>query len=175
MVIRLITQRFLRFALVLTLASAPMTIHAQQTKHDVTDVDLAKIVEAALHLAFHPDLAFHPARIGIAQNLSSENIEFESASRLRELGFVLLNAYRMRILKSDQSVDYVVFRRIVAQDGVVTVSLSHVVESRPCFGRPSSSERNFTYEFRREAGEWNGQLVHRPELRRSLDRSLLQR
>jgi hypothetical protein len=92
---------------------------------------------------------------------------------MSQLGFVLLDARHMRNLKGSQFVDYVVFRRIVFIDGVVTVVLSEVTERHPCFGRDASAERSFTYEFHKDSGEWIGQLVHRPMFQPSVNRTLL--
>lgn len=136
-----------------------MVVRAQQTNRDsLSAADKAEIVESALRLTFgSPRLEF-----GMPKNLSSENIEFVDATQISRLGFVLLDARQMRKLKGSQTVDYVVFRKIAYEDGIVLVALSHVTERHPCFGRNVSEQGSFTYEFHKDSGEWIGRLLHRP-------------
>ncbi len=156
MKIRIIIGRFIIWCFVATLLSGSIVCRSQETSDTLSNVDKTTIVESALQMAFGL------TRIGITENLSAENIEFVDPARLSRLGFVLLDGEKMRNVKRSQFVHYVVFDRIVSQNGVVTVGVSQVTESHPCFGRASSSEHNFTYEFRRNSGQWVGHLVHRP-------------
>ena len=165
-----VARRFTISGLAFTLVCSALVGRAQQMNgDDLSGRDKARIVESALQLAF----ASPRVKFAIATNLSSENVEFVNASRMAQLGFVLLDGGEMQDLRRSQFVEYVVFRKIVFTDGVATVVLSRVTESHPCFGRDASTERSFSYEFRKDSGEWIGQLVHRPMLRPSLNRTLL--
>ena len=140
----------------LLMMSSVLVGHGQQAKADIlSDVDKADIVESALRL----ELTTQNSEFVFIRSLSLENIEFLEPARISKLGF-----YEVRHLNEDQFVQYVVFRQIYSIDGIVTVVLSRMVEGgRPCFGPYlPPTERRFTYEFKKSAGEWVGQLARQP-------------
>ena len=155
----IVARRIVNVVLVLVMVSCVLVARGQQTKSNVlSDDDKAEIVESVLEFeSSAQSSAFENFR-----KLSSDNIEFVEPSRISGHGFTLLPASEIRESKKDRVVRYMVFRRIYLRDGIVVVSLSRVIEGRPCFGPFFSSERNFTYEYQKNSGEWIGRLVTRP-------------
>ena len=91
----------------------------QQTDHDIlSNADKNEIVASALRIVFGTAGVFYTG-------LSSENIEFVDSRRMSEMGFPLVDAGQAR----DQHVQYVVFKRITSNDGVVSVVLWHIARS----------------------------------------------
>lgn len=173
MATEIITLRVAISALVLTIVCSPVMACNQQTNlGGLSDADKAEIVESALRLAF----GNKRSEFELPKNLSSENIEFIELSRITRLGFVLLDASRMRSLKASQFVDCVVFRRIVLMNGIVLVVLARVTQLQdPCVGSGFYREQSFAYEFHNDSGEWIGQLVKRPAFQPSLSRTLFRK
>jgi hypothetical protein len=123
----------------------------QQTDQDIlSTADKNEIVASALRSAFGTSGHIRPA-------LSTENLEFVDSTRMSEMGFTLVGAGQVQFFLDD----YVVFQRIAANDGVVSVVLSRTTLSRACFSRTvvSTERRTFTFEFHKEASEWIGQRV----------------
>ena len=163
----LITQRFAAAILALLTMSCALIARGQQNNSRfLSDADKAEIVESVLQLEIEGQaLEFENIR-----KVSSNNIGFIQASRISQHGFSLVTATQIFSLKKDV-VQYVVFRRIAARDGVVVVSLARVTEGRSCFGS-ISRERRYTYEYQNEFGKWIGHLVIRP-LELSFERNTL--
>ena len=133
----------------------------QQTDHDIlSNADKNEIVASALRIAFGT-----PGVLYIG--LSSENIEFVDSTRMSEMGFALVDAGQVH-----QPGQYVVFRRITSNDGVVSVVLWHIALSfclnqQPlfdlaCGGFSGKRSYNFTFEFNKESGAWIGKRIYRP-------------
>jgi hypothetical protein len=142
---------------------------AQQTDHDIlSNADKSEIVASALKIVFGTRGLIH-------MTLSSENIEFVDSSRMSEMGFALASAGQVRDWERSRFGDYVVFKRIASNDGVVSVVLWQITQSYSVCCWPTapifscghvSRKRNytFTFEFNKETGEWIGQRVYRPML-----------
>ena len=115
--------------------------------------DQAQIIESVLQL----EVRAQNSEFEIIRNLSTDNIDFVALSRINGY-FTLMNADYIQAAKVDQVIDYVVLRKIYSKYGSVFVSLSRVNEGRPCFGPAFSRVRSFTYEYRKDSGEWVGRL-----------------
>lgn len=168
MKIQTIARRLASFAPSLTLIVCfGLVGRAQQTDRDIlSHADKNEIVVSALRLAFGPT---RPMRV----LLSSENIEFVDSSRMSEMGFVLLSASQARDWERSPLGQYVVFKRITSNDGVVSVVLWEIAQSyclkiqRPHFDSSCggfSGKRSYAFEFYKETGKWIGQRVYRPIL-----------
>jgi hypothetical protein len=153
--------------------------HAQQTDHDIlSNADKNEIVASALRIAFGTSGL-------IPRALSSENIEFVDAFRVSEMGFDLVGPGQARDGETSRFANSVVFQRIAANDGVVSVVFWQITQSYSiCCWPPSplsrsgvnwpttpyscggASRHNYTFkfEFNKETGEWIGQRVYRPML-----------
>ena len=151
-------RRYVTAILILAMAGGVLCARGvEQTGDALSAPDKTEIVESVLKLELKAQVSVSEFRY--VRNLSSTNIEFLEPSRATAQGFVLLDANQIMELQRSQFVEYFVFRRIELKDGVAVIVLTLVNESRPCFGKPSSSERSFTYEFRKTFGQWSGQLV----------------
>jgi hypothetical protein len=73
------------------------------------------------------------------------------------MGFALVGAGQVQFFLDD----FVAFKKIASNDGVVSVVLSRTTLRRGCFSRTvvSTESRTFTFEFHKEANEWIGQRV----------------
>jgi hypothetical protein len=151
MKIEAITRRLVSPALSLMLIVCFASVgRTQQTDQDILSTeDKNEIVASALRIAFGTPLP------GLA--LSSENLEFVDSTRMHEMGITLVGAGQVQFFLDD----FVAFKKIASNDGVVSVVLSRTTLSRACFSRTvvSTERRTFTFEFHKEASEWIGQRV----------------
>ena len=141
---------------------------AQQTDHDIlSKADKNEIVASALRIVFGT------SRL-IPMALSTKNIEFVDSSRMSKMGFALVGGGQGRESERSRFTNYVVFKRIASNDGVVSVVFWQITHSFKCdcWHGPNSfcgtvSEKHsytLTFEFNKETGEWIGQRVYRPML-----------
>jgi hypothetical protein len=152
-----VTRRFLTSILLTLMMSGLMPGRGQESDISVlSDADKAGIVESVLQL----ELTAQSGEFVHIRTLSSEHIEFVAPSRLSGQGFVLRSANEIRnLIASHQRFDYVILKTIHAKNGRVMVTLSRVTEVRPCFSFPFSTERSFSYEYRKTSGRWTGELI----------------
>lgn len=154
----LFSKRFVTAILALLIAGSMSHTLAQSQSNTLSDEDEAAIVESLIQL----ETKHFGAEFGAVRNFSSENIGSLSASRITKHGFSLMSPGDIQVRKRDYVVDYVVIRSIHSKDGLVVVRVSVVTEGRPCFAPAFSTERSFTYWFKKSANEWMGRLVKRP-------------
>jgi hypothetical protein len=150
------------FSILSLLAVSGVVIaHGQQLIADLlSDSDKAQIIESVLDLELRTQASL--PNFANIRRVSDDNIKFIEPSRLSKHGFTLVTASQLRESKRDHIVEYLLFRRIYLRASVVVVVLSRVTEGRPCFGAPFSTERSYTYETRRTADGWVGQLIKSP-------------
>ena len=144
--------------LVLLMATGMSHTHAQSQSSSLSDEDEADILESLLQLATKPfDSDFVSTR-----NFFSENISSVSASRIKQYGFSLRSPGDIESTKRDQVIEYVVIRGIYPKGGMVVVSVSVVTEGRPCFAPAFSTQRSFSYVFKKSGEQWVGRLLKGP-------------
>lgn len=152
----LFIRRFVISILVILLATSMSRTYAQNLS--LSDADEADVVEALLE--FSPK-QFDAGFRGIT-NFSTENLSSVSASRIKQHGFSLISPSEIEWRKRDYMIDYVVIRDINPKDGMVVVSVSVVTEGRPCFGSAFSTQRSFSYVFKKSGQQWVGRLLKGP-------------
>jgi hypothetical protein len=143
----------------LILGGAFSTFAQSTISNSLSNEDKSEIIESVLKQE-----AKAQSQVGEFRNikiLSSENIEFIEPSKILELGFILLGSAQINERKGNGVIEYLVFRRLLSNDGKVTVTLSRVSEGHPCFGPAFLREQKFTYEYRNESGAWIGELTAR--------------
>lgn len=149
-----IKQRFNSATLLMLyslMVSGGLLVHAQESSLlRLSDQDKSAIVESVLQ----QELKVQGAEFK-SLNVSSENIGFIEPSEISRLGFRLISPAHIR---NSQGVEYVIVKGIEARGNKAIVTLSRVVEGRPCFGPAFSREQNFIYEYHRESGRWTGEL-----------------
>jgi hypothetical protein len=144
------------FVFLLVSSTSSAGARAVPTKSDeLSDEEKSEIVESVLELELRSRTVLPEFRI--IRNLSAENLEFVQPSQISKHGLTLVTPSQIR--DAFNSIEYLLFREIHLHDGIVSVVLSRVVESHPCFAPPSSTERSTTYEFRKESGRWIGHFV----------------
>jgi hypothetical protein len=156
MTMEVVARRFVASLLIVLMLGSVLLGLGQATRGLSRD-DQTKIIESVLQL----EVRVQNSEFESIRNLSTDNIEFVDRSRISGSGFTLITADYIRTEKVDHMIDYVVLGKISSRDGKVFVNLSRMHEGRPCFGPASSRERSFTYEYRKESGEWVGRLVGR--------------
>jgi len=153
---KLFVTRFVTSILVLLIASSFSHTYAQGGV--VSDEDEADIVEWLIENEIKPfGSEFRPSR-----NFSSENIGPVAVARIEKLGYSARTASDIESVKRDYLIDYVVIRSMSLKDGMVVVRLSEVTEGRPCFAPAFSTERSFTFVFKKSGNAWVGGLLKRP-------------
>jgi hypothetical protein len=166
-----IKQRFTSATLLMLytlIVSGALQVHAQESSLiRISDEDKSAIVESVLQ----QELKAQSAEFTNIINVSSENIAFIEPSKISKLGFTLISPAYIRERKKTDIVEYVTFKRIEARGEKVIVTVSWVVEGRPCFGPAFSREQNFIYEYHMEPGSWTGELI-RKTLPFSFDKNL---
>jgi|SRR6185369_9746179 len=151
----LFSRKFVTAILALLIVGSMSHTLGQSQSNTVSDKDEAEILESLIQL----ETKHLGAEFGAVSYFSSENISSLSASRITKHGFGLISPGDIQTRKRDYVLDYVVIRSIHPKDGVVVVSVSVVKEGRPCFAPAFSTERSFTYWFKKSGSEWVGQLV----------------
>ncbi len=154
----LFSRRFVTAILALLIVGSMSHTLSQSLSNALSDEDEAEILESLIQL----ETKQLGAEFGAVRYFSSENIGSLSASRITKHGFWLISPGDIQTRKRDYVLDYVVIRSIHPKDGIVVVMVSVVREGRPCFAPAFSTERSFTYWFKKSANEWVGQLVKRP-------------
>lgn len=156
--INLFSRRFVAATLALFIVGSMSHTLSQSQSNTLSDEDEAEIVESLIQL----ETKHFGGEFGAVRYFSSETIGSLSASRITKHGFWLISPGDIQTRKRDYMLDYVVIRGIHPKDGIVVVRVSVVTEGRPCFAPAFSSERSFTYWFKKSANEWVGRLVKRP-------------
>ena len=152
----LFCRRFVTGILVLLIVGSMS--HTQSQSNALSDEDEADILESLIQL----ETKHLGGEFGAVRYFSSENISSLSASRITKHGFWLIYPGDIERGRRDYMLNYVVIRSIYPKDGIVVVRVSVVTEGRPCFAPAFSTERSFTYWFKKSANEWVGRLVKRP-------------
>ena len=131
---------------------------ALSQSNTLSDEDESEILESMVLL----ETKHLGGEFGTVRYFSSENIGSLSASRIAKHGFSLISRSDIEWRKRDYVLNYVVIRNIYRKDGVVVVRVSVVSEGRPCFAPAYSSDRSFSYWFKKSGNEWVGRLVKGP-------------
>ena len=152
----IVARRFVASLFIVLMLGSDLLAVGQEAR-GLSREDQTKIIESAIQL----EVRNQNSEFESIRKLSTENIEFVEPSRITGSGFTLITADYIRTEKVDRMIDYVVWGKIYSRDEKVFVNLSRMNEGRPCFGPAYSRERSFTYEYRRESGEWVGRLVGR--------------
>ncbi len=156
-----IKQRFISatsLALCTLILSGALQVHAQVSSVTrISDEDKSVIVESVLH----QELRAQSAEFTSITNVSSDNIAFIDPSKISKLGFTLISTAYIRERKKTDIVEYITFKGIEARGEKVIVTVSRVVEGRPCFGPAFSREQNLIYEYYIESGNWRGELIRK--------------
>ena len=155
---KLFSRSFVISIVALLMVVSMAHTRAQTPNVTLTDRDEADILESLIQLA---NTTFGSEFI-TTRNFASENISSLSASRLKQLGFTLVPPEAIELRKRDSLIDYVVIRSISIKDGIVVVRMSAVHEGRPCFAAAFSTQKNFTYYFKKDEEKWVGRLVRGP-------------
>lgn len=148
--------KFVVSILVLLIASSFSHTYAQSSV--LSDQDEADILESLIENEIKP----FGSEFRTARTFSSENIGPVAVARIEKLGFSVTTASAIEARKRNRLIDYVVIRSISLKDGIVVIKLSEVMEGRPCFAPAFSTERSFTYWFKKGDNGWVGRLVKRP-------------
>jgi len=154
----LFSRRFVTAILTLLIAGSMSHALSQSQSNALSDEDEAEILESLIQL----ETKHLGGEFGAVRYFSSENIGSLSASRITKHGFWLIYPSDIERGRRDYMLNYVVIRSIYPKDGIVVVRVSVVTEGRPCFAPAFSTERSFTYWFKKSANEWVGRLVKRP-------------
>jgi hypothetical protein len=142
-------------AILVIMLTGSLQTYAQGTmSYRLSDEDKTEIIRSILRLT-------QSSIFTSSSNmyLSSENIEFIKPSAVSEFRVVLISSTQIERMKEGFVHDYVVFRSFEVKNEKVIVSLSRITEGRPCFAPAFSREQKITYEYGREAGIWEGELV----------------
>jgi len=154
----LFCRRFVTGILILLIVGNTSHTLSQSQSNALSDEDEAEILESLIQL----ETKQLGGEFGAVRYFSSENISSLSASRITKHGFWLIYPGDIERGRRDYMLNYVVIRSIYPKDGIVVVRVSVVTEGRPCFAPAFSTERSFTYWFKKSANEWVGRLVKRP-------------
>ena len=154
----LFCKRFVTGILILLIVGNTSHTLSQSPSNALSDEDEAEILESLIQL----ETKHLGGEFGAVRYFSSENIGSLSASRITKHGFWLIYPGDIERGRRDYMLNYVVIRSIYPKDGIVVVRVSVVTEGRPCFAPAFSTERSFTYWFKKSANEWVGRLVKRP-------------
>ena len=154
----LFCRRFVIGILALLIVGNTSHTQSQSQSNALSDEDEAEILESLIQL----ETKHLGGEFGAVRYFSSENIGSLSASRITKHGFWLIYPGDIERGRRDYMLNYVVIRSIYPKDGIVVVRVSVVTEGRPCFAPAFSTERSFTYWFKKSANEWVGRLVKRP-------------
>jgi len=154
----LFCRRFVTGILALLIMGTMSRTLSQSLSNTLSDEDEAAILDSLVQL----ETKHLGGEFGVIRYFSSENISSLSASRIKKHGFWLISPADIERQKRDYMVSYAVIRSLGLKDGIVVVRVSVVTEGRPCFAPAFSSERSFTYWFKKTANEWVGRLAKRP-------------
>jgi len=154
----LFCKRFVTGILILLIVGNTSHTLSQSQSNALSDEDEAEILESLIQL----ETKHLGGEFGAVRYFSSENIGSLSAARITKHGFWLIYPGDIERGRRDYMLNYVVIRSIYPKDGIVVVRVSVVTEGRPCFAPAFSTERSFTYWFKKSANEWVGRLVKRP-------------
>jgi hypothetical protein len=146
-------------AILALLIAGSMSHALSQTQSNThSDEDEADILESLIK----QETKQLGGQLGTVRYFSSENIGSLATSRIKDQGFWVITPFSIETQKRDYVVNYIAIRSILSENGIVVVNVAVVTEGRPCFAPAFSSERSFSYWFKKSGNEWVGQLGRRP-------------